>query len=479
LKLVKYRAAGLGEEDRGLTHYTSSIRADSRIVDEVVLVTIAHVYHLYRRKAVPKDDAARVIGELQKLYANAEEKAKLTESGSYEDVFEAIEGYLESRVGRSAHYMPLGRSRNDHVVAALKLRVVREVLNLLERLGERAKQIIELAESNLETPFIAHTHSLPGQASTYAHYLGSLIEELVTVSRFLLQDLRESFKSPLGSCAGAGTSADISREELADLLGFEGFVESTLFSTGSRIFLRRVLSSLADLSVALSRIANDYIMMTHPSVGLVSPPLEHVQTSSVMPQKKNLATLEVARARLKKVFSNAAYLAFVESGLPSGYSLDLQELTPAFWESLDIVASSLDVILDFVSKAKVERERVVEAMAEGGVLVVDVAEGLSIERGIPFREAHQKVAAALREAGWDLRKAIDALSRVEGVDLAKYLDWKTAIKARKVEGSPNPEKVLTMLRRLENELNDLLIEVARLRERLDSKRDFLLSLRLV
>jgi argininosuccinate lyase len=257
-------------------------------------------------------------------------------------------------------------------------------------------------------------------------------------------------KSPLGSGAGAGTSAEIDRNELAYLLGFLGISENTLYSTSSRIFLDALMRSLYMISVVLSRVANDYILF---------------QTSSIMPQKRNPATLEIARARLKKIVSNSFYLGIVESGLPTGYSLDLQELTPVVWESIRVCKEAINVVFDFINKAKVNEEKVVELIEKGGVLATEIAEALSITKGIPYRLAHQKVASSLRKTNWDLARAVELIDKEEKVEVTKLVEWRKALTAKKVKGSPNPEFVKKNLMSLNERLDKLFFDVMQIKEK--------------
>lgn len=463
--MVKYREPALGESNISLTSYTSSMNYDNEIADYVILVTLAHVYHLYMRGYIPKTEANKLIKNLQELYTNESVKSKLLAEKQFEDIFEALEDFLEKQVGSSIYNMPLGRSRNDHVVAAIKLKIFSETATLVEILYKELKKLIDIASNSLDTPFIIHTHTMPAQATSYAHYLASIIEELIDVLELIINDTKIYMKSPLGSGAGAGTSAEIDRDELAFLLGFLGISENTLYSTSSRIFLDALMRSLYMISIVLSRVANDYILFTHNSIGIISPPLDHVQTSSIMPQKRNPATLEIARARLKKIVSNSFYLGIVESGLPTGYSLDLQELTPVVWESIRICKEAINVVFDFINKAKVNEEKVVELIEKGGVLATEIAEALSITKGIPYRLAHQKVASSLRKTNWDLARAVELIVKEENVELTKLVDWKKALTAKKVKGSPNPEFVKKNLLSLNERLDKLFFDFMQIKEK--------------
>lgn len=474
--MVKYREAGLGETVENLVKYTSSMKYDEEITDKVILITIAHVYHLYTKKFLSSYHAKRMISELRNLYFSDELKEKLTTQEQFEDIFEALEDYLEKRVGESVYYLPLGRSRNDHVVAAIKLKILDEILDLQGKMNEKINQMIYMANNHTYTPFVIHTHSMPGQVTTYAHYLGSIIEELLDIYEDLLYVLKSVLKSPLGSAAGAGTSVNIDRTELAEILGFQGLVENTLYSTSSRIFLNKAVSTLVSLSIALSRVINDYILFSHPSINIINPPLQHIQTSSIMPQKKNPATLEVARARIKRTISNLNHLGVVESGLMTGYNLDLQELTPIVWESFCIVKDAIDIVFDYILKSTVDVERVERIILEGGMLATEIAETLSIEKGIPYRLAHQKVASTLKKFGWNLERAIEVLNAEEGLDLSKCLNWKTSISNKKVHGSPNPDKTKEHLEKQAKRLRKLYEESLRIKEKIELSFSSLLNL---
>ncbi len=427
---MKYREKLLGPGEDWLARYTSSIRDDRTIVYEVLETLKAHVAHLAEKGLVPRDAAARIIS----LLDEAERRPELVLREGFEDVHEAVEAYLEERLGDEAGWASLGRSRNDHVATALRLRARKLLLALLGSMVRLRETLLSKAEQHVETVIPAHTHFQPAQPTTLAHYLLSVEEALADSWRHIHSVLVEVVdRSPLGAGAAVGTSAPLDRERLARLLGFREPVVNTLYASSSRLFLYTAASAAYTAVLVLSRFAEDMVLWSHPSLGYVELPPAHLATSSLMPHKKNPATMEVLRARAYELLGDLSALAGIEAGLPSGYSLDLQEASRHAWRILRESVMAVRVAESLVRGLKATGRGAAEAERHP-VVSPDLAEGLSLEKGVPYREAHRRVAEMLA-------KGLDPQSIAERLGLKGPLTPWESIESKRVLGSPAPGKV--------------------------------------
>ncbi len=432
---MRYREKLLGPGEERLVRYTSSIRDDQAIAGEVLEVLKAHVAHLAERKLIPRGSAARII----RLLEEARKDTGLVLREGYEDVHEAVEAYLEERLGLEAGWAALGRSRNDHVAAALRLRARRLLLDLLASILGLRKTLLSKAEQHMADVIPAHTHFQPAQPTTLAHYLLSVEEALADSWRHIHSTLVDVVdKSPLGSGAAVGTTVPLDRARLSQLLGFREPVVNTLYASSSRLFLFAAASAAYTAMLVVSRFAEDMVLWSHPSLGYVELPPAHLSTSSLMPHKRNPVTMEVLRARAVELLGDLLALAGIEAGLPSGYSLDLQEASRHAWRVLSETIEAVSVVEDLV-KGLQATGRGVEEAGRLPLSSPDLAERLSVEKGVPYREAHRTVASMIAEG-----LGPDAIAKRLGLEAP--LTPRESVESKNVLGAPAPGRVEEALR---------------------------------
>ncbi len=394
--MARYRElVGLGAGGP-VYEYTSSIEHDRVIFREAVLVLSAHLVHLSEKGLIPRDAACRLARALREALARGASLLDELGEGGYEDIWEALEAWLQQRAGDAAGYLPLGRSRNDHVSAALRLYVLRLGAEILKSLVEARRAVLEKAGEYVGVPVLFHTHSQPSQLATLDCLLLAWDEALASGFRLLSSALRLADRSPLGASAGAGTLAPLEPERLAWLLGFHEAIRSPLYAAGSRFDVTAVAAAASLLLVEASRIAEDLMLYSSPYVAAARLPEEHVATSSVMPHKRNPATLEVLRARAARASGMLAGLLSIQKGLPSGYSLDLQEANPLLYQLLGDAAEAVSILADVVAGTSWDRERLEELAERYMAWGAELAEALALKTGRPFRVAYREAAEAIR-----------------------------------------------------------------------------------
>ncbi|GAB6148738.1 lyase family protein [Stetteria hydrogenophila] len=391
--MARYReAVGIGGSG-AVYEYTSSLSHDPEIFPYIVRVLVAHTLHLHRRGLIPGGAACKALAALlEALDAGA--GAVLGEG--YEDAFEALEDWLEERTRGASAYIWLGRSRNDHVSAALRLYAMDRVAEALHWLAEARGAVLRLAGRYRGVPVLLHTHAQPSQLATLDCLLLAWEEALASAWRLLHSTLTLLDRSPLGAGAGAGTVAPLDPGELAGLAGFSAVLGSSVYAAGSRLDLTAAALAAAAVLVEASRIAGDLMLLSSPYVAAARIPDSHVATSSIMPHKRNPATLEVLRARAARAAGLAAGVLAVQKGLPYGYNLDLQEANPLLYTLLRDAAESARILADLLSELEFDRGRLERLALEYPAWSAEAAELLALREGIPLREAYKRVAAEVR-----------------------------------------------------------------------------------
>jgi len=267
----------------------------------------------------------------------------------------------------------------------------------------------------------------------------------------------------MGAGAIATTSFPINRERTAELLGFSGVLENSIDAVGSRDFILETLADLTILATDVSRMAEDLIVWSSPDFGIVDLPESFAFTSSIMPQKKNPDVLEVIRARMSQILGNFVASATTLKALPSGYNLDLQELTPKLWESIETVSASLCVLSELTKHLTVNKDVFSKDVLNYST-TTELANLLVKKYDVPFRASHKIVGAVVKTL-LDQKLVLSSLKpellnktakdvagitlAVKLVDIKDSIDPKKFVESHNTLGGPAPVEVKRMLKNRE------------------------------
>ena len=406
---MQYRSYALGSQPAWLARYISSLEFDKEICPYVLDVLRVHVRELAKNGYLDERDAREIEELLEEFDCNER-------FVGYEDIHEAIEYYLIQR-SEAAKQINLGKSRNDQVATAIRLKTREEILETVDALYLFVKTTYFKARKLRDVFFPTFTHLQPAQPANLGLYLTSFAEEIVDLIDLFEASLKATDECPLGAAAAAGSTVELSRGRRCEELCFRDVALNTLYATTSRSFLLASTSALLVASLPLLRFAEDMFVFSTPSFGLVKVPDEHAGTSSIMPHKRNPATLEVARAELSKLVGSLTSQFALMKGLPSGYCLDLQQLTPLVWESFSKFRLATLALADFMEKMEVNEERVKEFL-KYPLQAADVAEFLA-KRGVPFRDAYASVARAVKKHGYDMKLIAEEVLGAEAEEALK------------------------------------------------------------
>jgi len=430
--------------------FLSSLAADRRLFAADIAVDRAHVVMLAERGIVAEDTAGAILEALAEI-----ETAGHDALPEGEDVHEAIETAVIDRVGPEGGRMHTARSRNDEVATCIRYRLREDLLGLCERLCEARERLLAVAAAESETAMPGYTHRQPAQPTTVAHWALSYEAALARDTDRLFDAYDRIDRSPLGAAAFAGTPFPIDRERTAELLGFDGLVENAADAVSARDFLLEVAAGLATTAVTVSGLATDAVEFA--SDGLIELDDDYASTSSIMPQKKNPDTLELARARVGDASAAVNAVLATLAGLPRAYNRDLQRVTTHFWEAIDETGPAVEVAVGAVATADWPTDRLAAAATEGFSTATGVADRLAMA-GLPFRTAHEIVAeaAAATEGTPDVAAILAAVAEhdVEPDEeaLAAALSAAGSVEMRDSRGGPAPAAVADSRERAEERL---------------------------
>lgn len=382
--------------DQQVLRYTAGedYALDDRLVKYDVRASIAHAEMLHEAKLLDAKDLASIIEALT-LIGEAHARGNWCVKLEHEDGQTAVENLLTERLGALGGRLHAGRSRNDEVLAAIRLFLCDAVEELRAGAMNVADALDALAKREHDTPLPGYTHMQQAMPSSVPLWAGGFAAEIRDDAEGLHMTHRRISKNPLGSAAGYGTpNLDVSREETRERLGFAVIHEPVTAVQLSRGKAEaHVLFEIALLMQDLSRLASDLLLFYTQEFAFVTLPDAFTTGSSIMPQKRNPDVFELVRGRSATALACLHEALAIVAKLPSGYQRDLQLLKVPLFRSIDICLQTLEILPAALAGIRFNKERIrldpsIHAAAEANALVV--------REGIPFREAYQRVASKLR-----------------------------------------------------------------------------------
>lgn len=462
--------ARLGKFSSDVAKYTSSIDIDSRILESVIVINLAHVIMLEKQRIIPKETANKILIALTNVPADLKLDAQL------EDVHMNVEDRVIRETGKEVGgVLNLGKSRNDQVATALRMALRENLLSIMRELVLLEQVLIERSLENASTLMPGYTHLQRAQPVTLGHHLLSHEEALERDMERLFECYLRVNKSPMGAGALASSGFPLDRKMVSSLLGFEGLVENSLDAVSSRDFAIEAIYVCTQIMSDLSRLAEEIILWTSREFSFASVADRFAATSSMMPQKKNAIVPEIVRARTSQVLGDLVGALGLVKALPLSYNLDLQELTRNLWSATEKTYETLVLFSQMIQELKFNSEEMSKAVQSDETLfATELADYLVTKYGLTFREAHGRVGSLVKhaEASGFLLNAFsqskeEEITSILGVPISKkellqVLDPNSLLSHRNVTGAPNPKLVrqsckfhLTLIAGQKKKLNHL------------------------
>ena len=381
---------------------------DRNLVKMDVIGSIAHAMMLSRIGILTEDESAKLKGTLLEILKLHRED-KFTINVEDEDVHTKVENYLTDKLGDLGKKIHTARSRNDQVIVDLRLYTKERLLEIQVNLLNLCETLWSFSVENEDVIMPGRTHTQPAMPSSVGLWASSLLESLLDDMAIIKTAYNINNQCPLGSAASYGVPLDIDRQFTSDLLGFEKVQNNVLYANNSRGKIESiVLFSLSQVMLDLSKLATDLILFSTREFGYFTLPEEFCCGSSIMPQKRNPAGMELIRAKTSTMLSYLFQITTTIKALPSGYNRDFQETKSPLMKGMDLVDSSIKVCDMVISRLKVN-EDVLDRSCVPEIFATDRALEL-VKDGMPFRDAYKEVAANLNKLDvTDSRK--DILSR--------------------------------------------------------------------
>ena len=374
--------------------YTASVFFDRRMWRQDIRASLAHARMLARQGIIAASDLAAIEQGMAGITAEIE-AGNFNWNLDDEDVHLNIEKRLTALVGDAGKRLHTGRSRNDQVATDIRLwmRDTIDEIDVLLRNFQAA--LLDAAESHVETPLPGFTHLQVAQPVTFGHHLLAYFEMLRRDRERFADCRRRVNRLPLGAAALAGTTFPIDRQAVALELGFESVCENSLDAVSDRDFAIEFCAAASLVMTHVSRFSEELILWMSPRIGFIDLADRFCTGSSIMPQKKNPDVPELARGKTGRVFGHLMGLLTLMKGQPLAYNKDNQEDKEPLFDTADTLIDTLRIFADLVPGIRVKPEAMAAALRQGYATATDLADYL-VKKGLPFRDAHEAVALAVR-----------------------------------------------------------------------------------
>lgn len=426
--------------------YTASVGFDQRMWKADIAGSLAHAEMLAAQGIISADDHAAIGRGLQQItdeIAAGRFEWKL----DLEDVHLNIEARLTTLVGDAGKRLHTGRSRNDQVATDVRLWLRDEIDGLAPLLAQMQLALVDVAEPNAETILPGFTHMQVAQPVSFAHHLLAYVEMFKRDAERLADVRKRVNQLPLGAAALAGTSYPLDRERVAKTLGFDGVCQNSLDAVSDRDFAIEFSAFASITMMHVSRLAEEIVLWKSQNFDFIDLADRYCTGSSIMPQKRNPDVAELARGKTGRVYGHLTALLTLMKGQPMTYNKDNQEDKEPLFDTVDTLRDTLRIMAEMVGGIVVKPEAMERAALRGYATATDLADYL-VKKGLPFRDAHEVVAHAVKSAiqrGMDLADLpLDALQSFNAAitdDVYQVLSLRGSLNARNVLGGTAPAQV--------------------------------------
>ncbi|MGH9511300.1 MAG: argininosuccinate lyase [Terriglobales bacterium] len=383
--------------DAAFEKWQRSFGFDHRLLAYEVAAGSAHAKALKDAGIITSDDLISILKGLEEIGRRGAESAAFLEDDEAEDVHHFVEKQLVAIIGDAGYRLHSGRSRNEQIATDLRLYVRAAIDQLTAEIAEWVSVLMSRAESAGNSAMPAYTHLQRAEPVLVAHWLLAYLEMFLRDAGRLADCRKRLNECPLGSGAVAGATLPLDRRAMARSLEFDRTTRNSIDATSDRDFVIEFANVLSLLAIHMSRWAEEMILFSTQEFGFIHLPESYSTGSSAMPQKKNADLLELTRGKAARVIGNSTALTVALKGLPLAYNKDLQEMQQPLFEAADALLALFPLITGWMREVEFNFEPMQQA-AESGFMNAWAAATYLVQRGVPFRLAHEQIGKAVQIA---------------------------------------------------------------------------------
>jgi len=425
---------------------------DQKLLRFELAASRAHAQALAAAGVLSAEERKLILAGLDEIEARSNQTADFFSDPEAEDVHHFVEKQLVAIIGDAGKKLHSGRSRNEQVATDLRLFVRESVDDLRALIGDFLDAVLARAEQSQLAAMPAYTHLQRAEPVLVAHWLLAYVEMFWRDAERLNDCRRRANECPLGSGAVAGAPLALDREITSRQLDFDRPTGNSIDATSDRDFVIEFVNAVSLLGVHLSRWAEELILFATQEYGFVRLPEAYSTGSSAMPQKQNPDSLELIRGKSARLIGCQVALFTAIKGLPLAYNKDMQETQEPLFDAAFTANQSLRIAAGFMRSVTFNFDRM-QAACESGFMNALAAATYLVQRGVPFREAHEIVAHAVQECvaqGCELQDlTLDRLrefSPAFGPDIYDQLKLEAVLACHDVAGGTAPGRVQQAIR---------------------------------
>jgi argininosuccinate lyase len=443
--------------------YTASVFFDKRLWEADITGSLAHAEMLAAQGIISDADHASIREGMGVIRSEIESGAfewKL----DLEDVHLNIEARLTQLVGDAGKRLHTGRSRNDQVATDVRLWLRGEIDAIHGLLAELQRSLLVVAEKHVDVILPGFTHLQVAQPVSFGHHMLAYVEMFARDAERLLDVRKRVNRLPLGSAALAGTTYPLDRERVAKTLAMEGVCQNSLDAVSDRDFAIEFTAAASLIMVHISRLSEELIVWMSQNFAFIKIADRFTTGSSIMPQKKNPDVPELARGKTGRVVGHLMGLITLMKGQPLAYNKDNQEDKEPLFDTVDTLKDTLRIFAEMMGGQlqsdgsrqggiTVNHEAMERAALKGYATATDLADYL-VKKGLPFRDAHETVAHAVKfasERGMDLSDlpldTLQSFNKSVANDVYEVLSLRGSLNARNTLGGTAPAQVRQQIAR--------------------------------
>lgn len=456
--------------------YTASVFFDKRLWQADIAGSLAHADMLAAQGIISTDDLAAIQRGMAQI-------TQEIESGAFdwkldlEDVHLNIEARLTQLVGDAGKRLHTGRSRNDQVATDVRLWLRGEIDTIGGLLTELQQALVDIAAANVDVILPGFTHLQVAQPVSFGHHLLAYVEMFARDAERMADVRRRTNRLPLGSAALAGTTYPLDRARVARTLGMVDdngeaqLCQNSLDAVSDRDFAIEFTAAASLCMVHISRLSEELIVWMSQNFGFIRIADRFTTGSSIMPQKKNPDVPELARGKTGRVVGHLMGLITLMKGQPLAYNKDNQEDKEPLFDTVDTLKDTLRIFAEMIGGQlnpatgqkegglSVNPQAMEDAAKKGYATATDLADYL-VKKGVPFRDAHETVAHAVKTAQAHLVDLSELpLEVLQGFhasieqDVYDCLSLRGSLNARNTLGGTAPAQVRAQIERHRARLN--------------------------
>lgn len=427
--------------------YTASVFFEQRLAPFDIEGSLAHAEMLSNVGVISEEDFINIQKGLNQILEEIRE-GKFTWSLDLEDVHLNIEKRLVDLIGDAGKRLHTGRSRNDQVATDIRLWLRCEIDTDIDLLKNLRIVLAQLAIKYHDIVMPGFTHLQVAQPVSFGHHMLAYAEMFGRDLERLRDCRKRANILPLGAAALAGTSYPLDREKVAEILNFDSITTNSLDSVSDRDFAIEFCSVASIAMMHISRLSEELVLWMSQQFSFIKLPDRFCTGSSIMPQKKNPDVPELARGKTGRVYGDLMSMLVLMKSQPLAYNKDNQEDKEALFDAADTLRDTLTIFIEMISGLEVNALNMSNAAKKGFSTATDLADYL-VKKGLPFRDAHEVVAKAVKECEAQSKDLSDLsleefkkMNSMIDSDIYDFLTLEGSVNSRKTIGGTSFENVV-------------------------------------